>query len=145
MAIKYLIAAKSVRTRRRWPGRLTGPLQHRNNGNRYWQLLGGNSMDRATHDVVDKIYEAALDDSKWMDCLESYGELTGSPTSAGLWIEIGIDVPLLIATTDEDALRPYEEYYATTFPDRFWSDDLRVGQIDKLEDFWDEGTYLKSE
>ena len=36
--------------------------------------------------IVEGIYEAALDDSKWVDCLAKFGDLTGSPESTAIWI-----------------------------------------------------------
>ncbi len=95
--------------------------------------------------IVEGIYEAALDDSKWVDCLAKFGDLTGSPESTAIWIESGGDVLLEITTTDQEIMRPYEEYYATTFPDSFWSGSLRIGRIERLEDFWERGGYETSE
>lgn len=102
-------------------------------------------MDRSAHDVVDKIYEAALDDSQWLDCLAAYGEIAGSPTSTDLWMDAGGDVSFEAATSDPYIYRPYADYYATTIPDAFWSGGVRVGSTERLEGFWEEGTYEKSE
>jgi DNA-binding CsgD family transcriptional regulator len=102
-------------------------------------------MIGATDAIVESIYDAALDDAKWLDCLTGFGDLTGSPASTAIWIENAGDVLLEITTTDDEIMRPYEEYYATTIPERFWSDRLRIGDIERLENFWDAGDYEKSE
>jgi DNA-binding CsgD family transcriptional regulator len=102
-------------------------------------------MTSAADTVVGSIYEAALDDSKWLDCMHQLGNLTGSPVSTGFWIENAGDVLIEVATTDEEIMLPYEAHYATTFPESFWSDRLSVGKMLRLADFWSDGGYEKSE
>jgi DNA-binding CsgD family transcriptional regulator len=102
-------------------------------------------MDRAVHDVVDSIYEAALDDSKWHECLIDFGAIAGSPNSTDLSIESGGEFLFESSTCDAGIYRVYEEHYAMTIPDSFWSDEVPVRHIEKLENFWEEGAYEQSE
>ena len=102
-------------------------------------------MDRAAHDIVDRIYEAALDDSKWVDCLAAFGKLVGSTASTDLWVDAGGEVPFEAGTSDPEIYRPYADYYASTIPDAFWSNGIPVGSVKRLENFWEKGTYEGSE
>ncbi len=104
-------------------------------------------MTSTTDTIVEGIYEAALDDSRWVDCLANLGNLTGSPVSTGIWIEDAVtgEVPLLETTAPPELLQPYEDHYAATFPERFWRAEEPIGRVTRLEDFWPDESYQQSE